>query len=587
MARTVPLKLNYASRSGLVKGPQYTLHEDPPWLQTQQQTAASPPAEPRPSSTYSADLDDAALVTDPVSPLAMASSGALAPHQEIVETGTQPKTSRMPIFKQMRSMLNSARSPTSNNPLKWDEYSGEPSENGKERLGVKPSTYKSPYEGILKPRRQSPQEVDDPESPRMGSTRKFTPMLTEEHVDSPVIEDPPPHQRTSPPVPTEQHAPFAMNENLESPQVADHNARRLSPAGLSDHQARAISPVSALVEEDVNTLEQRNSGSAISPPNSRSVSPILSYDQLQHAQRNSSSMQRPRTEGGAIKRKPLAPASPTQQDTFPASTEIRIMPNSSHGAPSQSDDPGSRFSWTTAAQSDANRKSTDTRYSKPPRTADDSDRQYNSHFSWSTVASGPAMAGVMREQTPPPSPPPVPLQYLEPPVYGTPPTQSILSRHRPLKRIDKPEWAPPAPPTSHYTFTPRALTPKVYRIQDDYAVSTTPTAEGKKRLPLPPLFTEKSLTHLEGLLTREKNIILQRRNIERSILDLEKVEKASPLEVSFATVREARKKLDERRGVLDEVRREEMDIGIRIARARRKEDFGDGEGTLWVRRVTG
>ena len=34
-------------------------------------------------------------------------------------------------------------------------------------------------------------------------------------------------------------------------------------------------------------------------------------------------------------------------------------------------------------------------------------------------------------------------------------------------------------------------------------------------------------------------------------------------------------------------RKEEMELGIKIARARRREDFDEGEGTLWVRRVTG
>ena len=89
------------------------------------------------------------------------------------------------------------------------------------------------------------------------------------------------------------------------------------------------------------------------------------------------------------------------------------------------------------------------------------------------------------------------------------------------------------------------------------------------------------------LLTQEKNIVMQRRNIERAITDLENVERASPLEVSFAAVRDAKRKLEERRETLREVKMEEMDIGIRIARARRREDFGEGEGTLWVRRVTG
>lgn len=99
--------------------------------------------------------------------------------------------------------------------------------------------------------------------------------------------------------------------------------------------------------------------------------------------------------------------------------------------------------------------------------------------------------------------------------------------------------------------------------------------------------TETQASHIEMLLTQEKNLVMQRRNIERAIADLEKVEHASPLDVSFAAVRDAKRKLEERRETLREVKMEEMDIGIRIARARRREDFSEGEGTLWVRRVTG
>jgi hypothetical protein len=99
--------------------------------------------------------------------------------------------------------------------------------------------------------------------------------------------------------------------------------------------------------------------------------------------------------------------------------------------------------------------------------------------------------------------------------------------------------------------------------------------------------TDKQDSHVEMLLSQERNIVMQRRNVERAITDLENVERASPLEVSFAAVRDAKRKLEERRETLREVKLEEMDIGIKIARARRREDFDEGEGALWVRRVTG
>lgn len=71
--------------------------------------------------------------------------------------------------------------------------------------------------------------------------------------------------------------------------------------------------------------------------------------------------------------------------------------------------------------------------------------------------------------------------------------------------------------------------------------------------------------------------------------ELEKIVSASPLDVPFATVRDAKKKLEEYRKRLAEVRLEERDVGIAITRARRKEEEENGwdnEGTLWIRRVT-
>jgi hypothetical protein len=116
----------------------------------------------------------------------------------------------------------------------------------------------------------------------------------------------------------------------------------------------------------------------------------------------------------------------------------------------------------------------------------------------------------------------------------------------------------------------------------------TPGSHGKA-LPPPPGLETSDLTHLESLLAQERSIVLQRRNVEKGIRELEKVERASPLDVSFGAVRDAKKRLEEYRKRLAEVKLEERDLGIAVARARRKdekENGGDGE-SLWVRRVTG
>ena len=282
-------------------------------------------------------------------------------------------------------------------------------------------------------------------------------------------------------------------------------------------------------------------------------------------------------------------------DDKDAEAEAEAEPETQHN---------SHFSWTTYAPSIAPaRQSTDTtapwqikHYPSGLQPASQQE-QPNSRFSWSTVATN-------QNQAPPDSPPPpVPAKFSGPPM------QSILSRRRPIQRIEKEEWVPPprdssrgssrtatprnaGTPTSAHTARPLPLpkdnTPKTSRSPSTNP--STPLSGGGKALPLPPsLSTGHNLTHLETLLAQERSILLQRKNVEKGILDLEKIEKASPLDVPFATVRDAKKRLADYRARLAEVRLEERDIGIAIARARRrdeKENGGDGE-SLWVRRITG
>ncbi|KAF2772869.1 hypothetical protein EJ03DRAFT_254843, partial [Teratosphaeria nubilosa] len=102
-----------------------------------------------------------------------------------------------------------------------------------------------------------------------------------------------------------------------------------------------------------------------------------------------------------------------------------------------------------------------------------------------------------------------------------------------------------------------------------------------KSLPPPPM-PDGPQSHVEKLEAEEQNLKLRRRNAEKAIADLEKVEKASPLEVSFAAVREAKERLKEHRENLADIVRQEREVGISISRARRKEGVDEG---LWVRRV--
>lgn len=103
-----------------------------------------------------------------------------------------------------------------------------------------------------------------------------------------------------------------------------------------------------------------------------------------------------------------------------------------------------------------------------------------------------------------------------------------------------------------------------------------------KELPPPPNLSPR--THLESLQRQEEDKIHQRKNLQRIISELDKIQTASPMDVPFSHVRDAKRRLAELRATLSEIELEEREIGIAISRARRKE--GEEEG-LWVRRVTG
>lgn len=492
-----------AERSGVVKMPTYTIQEDAPWLQPRSRLSAAP------SSIYSDDLDTATFPAGEVAPLSGYSASCYAhPAQQITDDGPQNKrASRMPVFKQVRTMLKKQPS----NLTKWDDMTGEPSESGKPQK-AKPSTYVSPWEGAFQARRISPER----KASKSQKSRSPVSILRDDEIYS--------------------------GEPLN---FARNTPRSVSPVSTATTPSLAPSQVS------VNMVSQ----------------PPLGLNLSKH-----------------FKRKPIGKSlSPTATENIPP-PDLRSVNSRDTLAEEEPAKKAqeSHFSWSTVAPSFMSKsESVNTMATNPTK------RMPDSHFSWTTVATNTTYAPDHEDE--PPSPmPEIPEQYLEPPQqqYSTPTTQSILSRERPVQRLDKEEWTPS---TQSPLSTARATTPTcTTSLATPTRATTTPNpSSGAKALPLAPFTTAAQATHLEQLLSQEQNLLLQRRNIEKAITDLEKVEKASPMEVSFATVRDARRRLEERRLVLSEVKKEEMELGIKIARARRKEDFGEGEGTLWVRRVTG
>ncbi|KAK3679382.1 hypothetical protein LTR78_000943 [Recurvomyces mirabilis] len=531
-ARMVFLKnkrSSQAERLGMAM-PTYTIAEDPPWVTDRASHA------PTASSIYSDEYDEHAPPVPAHDKLSYHPSYHAHPQQQIMDSGPQLRPSRLPIFKQVRSMLHKPPPLVTPDNARWDDFSGELSDSGKPAQ-VNPSTYVSPYDKVFRSRKRSPE--------RRGAqqTREASPAFS-------VLQD----DEVKPPPPLR----------------LGRNTRSLSP----------VSPISPVSASDF-----------------RVPSPQFNHDRPQP----SLSLAPPSVK--LIKRKPTPSSIVITKENVEPQRSPSV--NSDWTEPPDDDEPErkqadeSHFSWTTYAASEApGRPSTDSRHTKQSTAAD---RDPRSHFSWSTVNT---VATHQRrvEPRPPSPPPPIPNKYSAPntPQTYSPrgmPVQSILSRQRPIQRIEKTGWTPPArkssnTPTPHSATTPASsntplsvVHPALRGTSPFSASTTTIHKDGSKRLPPPPTPTEP-ISHLETLLATEKDLVHQRRNIEKGILELEKIQKASPMEVSWSTVQEAKKRLEEQRHRLAELNCEEREVGVRIARVRRKEGEGCEEG-LWVRRVTG
>lgn len=526
--------------------PIYTIQQDKPWISTR--VSEAPSATSIYSDDYNQDMPDQPPAVPPHGDAnSYHPSYHAHPRQQINDYGPQVRQSKLPIFKQVRSMLHKPPPITTPANPKWDEYTGELSESGKAPK-VKPSTYTSPWEGAFRAnRKRSPER---PNKLRKSRNQSPVSVLRDEELT---------------PVEPIAHDMFQQQEQWSPVSPLQDDELEAEPSLVPE-------PLSPNVQRTVQPVQE-------TPPSSRH-----------------------------IMRKPAPRSSSTVENEPPVSP---------HHSPSQSSDvdtagiesgadshPNSHFSWTTYAPSVApGRASTDTMANRQTRQfhSATNNPQPGSHFSWSTIGTHVPTSKVhpaMRNESPPPSPPPaVPSKFTSPPV------QSILSRRRPIQRVEKEEWTPP-PPKSKIsgsstprsgTATPKTATPTSANTvrplplpKDAKNSKSRSPSSATKALPPPP-GQPTNLSHLEQLLAQDRSIQLQRKNVEKGIMELEKIERASPLDVPFATVKDAKKKLLEYRTRLAEVKLEEREVGIAIARARRKEEKeygGDGE-TLWVRRVTG
>lgn len=217
-------------------------------------------------------------------------------------------------------------------------------------------------------------------------------------------------------------------------------------------------------------------------------------------------------------------------DSTKTVTQSRVDPSTSH------------FSWTTYAE---------TERSISPTTSYISnfniEREPDSRFSWTTTNTD----ATYQQDTPLCSPNP---------TYPT----SIMSRRRPVPGRE-------------------SVQPKRHDSMSD--VQDVQQATSDKLLPQPPK-TRQAMNHVEELMLRMESLEVQKTNMQKLLKELEKVDSASPIDVSERMRRENGKKMNEVRIRQDEVQRELFEVGRLLSRARAKAEEANGSTGLWLRRVT-
>ncbi|KAI9709780.1 MAG: hypothetical protein M1820_003183 [Bogoriella megaspora] len=219
----------------------------------------------------------------------------------------------------------------------------------------------------------------------------------------------------------------------------------------------------------------------------------------------------------------------------------------------------------------------------PPRQssmpASDDHGPSSSRFSWSTHATGTTY----QQQSPPPSPPPpMPATFtdsphsISPSARTTPPIAAIpggvLSRSRPVPTSGMPGRKPV--PSRDVTPT----TPIKIELGERQANLNV------KALPLSP--PEMQGKDPVASLQQQSDALEKRRfNLEKHVRELESPQHRNPLQYDLRAQREIERRIANLKVQVEELRREEHDVGLRLHRAWKKRDDGEESTTLWVRRI--
>lgn len=246
------------------------------------------------------------------------------------------------------------------------------------------------------------------------------------------------------------------------------------------------------------------------------------------------------------------------------------------------EEPKSHFSWSTFAESESEYgDGQDTpvqMYPGKPQFGQAQDPV--SRFSWTTVATN-----TTSQQTPPSSPAantsrsqklPSPIMMRRRPL----PSMSSMSSLRNLSDASNSNTGDSTPNMNVETID--------YAQSKTGTTSSSPASANNKALPPRPEMTNKQSSHMDVLQAKSDELDLRVSNIQRVISELEKVERASPLDVTEKMRKENRKKLDTVRTTLEEAQRERHEVGMALARAWSRAHKEEGTASaLWLRRVTG
>lgn len=265
--------------------------------------------------------------------------------------------------------------------------------------------------------------------------------------------------------------------------------------------------------------------------------------------------------------------------------------------------PRSHFSWSTYSSADDTEEEDEEGESEfgdkeaqhmASRPTTYAERELVSRFSWTTVTTDTTY-----QHSPPPSPPfearspPSPIMMRRRPV----PSQSVVAAM--LSQAKKGGWdggaieKTRASTTSIHVKEDQARNKSSIHVNTDQttrdkpSITSSPASAVDKALPLPPTMDKES-TRIESLQAKSDELDLRQSNLQRVITELQKLDQASPLEVTLRMRKENTKKLDQVRTALEEVQRERHEVGTALARARIRAEKEEGDGSsLWLRRVTG